>query len=134
MTVAEVVEALKAFGFVAAGSTREEVVRVGTARSSVLGGIGGERRTFGGRARFALPGTDTKATVGSRTIYLYCHAPGRPLVEIAHLRTRDVTVSDLRDLLAGAELTPSGHRPRVRMDAPSDHTESIQGPATRHES
>lgn len=134
MTVAEVVGVLEAIGFVAAGATSEEVVRVGTVRSPVLGGTGGERRTFGGRARFALPGTDARATVGARTTYLYRHAPGRLLVEIAHLRTRDVTAPGLRDLLAGAGIGPPGHTPRVLADASPGCAESIQVPTARHES
>jgi hypothetical protein len=134
VTVAEVVLALEALGFVAAGATREEVVRVGTARSPILGGTGGERRTLGGRARFAVPGTDLRATVGSRTTFLYCHAAGVRLVEIAHLRTRDVTVAMLRDLLASSGDSTPAHTPRVPSDASEIDLESIQESTNRHES
>lgn len=39
--------------------------------SPVYGATGGELRTFGGRARFELPGTDRRATVGPQTVSLY---------------------------------------------------------------
>lgn len=62
---------LTATGYVPAGETRQETVRVGTSASPVLGGTGGEMRTFGGRVRFELPGTDRRATVGPQTTQLY---------------------------------------------------------------
>ena len=51
--------------------THQEAVRVGTSASPVYGGTGGELRTFGGRARYGLPGTDRRATVGAQTVSLY---------------------------------------------------------------
>lgn len=62
---------LTAAGYVPAGETHQEAVRMGTSASPVYGGTGGEVRTFGGRARFELPGTDRRATVGTQSVSLY---------------------------------------------------------------
>jgi hypothetical protein len=71
LRIAAAVQILTAAGYRPAGETRQETVRVGTSASPVLGGTGGELRTFGGRARFELPGTDRRATVGPQTTQLY---------------------------------------------------------------
>lgn len=62
---------LLSLGWVRAGSTPAETVRVPTAASPVYGRSGGELRTFGGRARLVLPGTDRRVTVGARTTCFY---------------------------------------------------------------
>ena len=64
-----VIAELLAHGWRRAGSTRAEVVRVPTMRCPVFGGIGGERRAFGGRPRFAKG--DQRCTVGKRTTCFY---------------------------------------------------------------
>jgi hypothetical protein len=53
---------LVAAGWVPAGQTQSETVRVPTSRSPVFGGIGGELHTFGGRPRFEKG--HKRATVG----------------------------------------------------------------------
>ena len=86
-----VFDLLTSRGFVADGATRSETVRVPTSRSPVLGKSGGEVRTFGGRQRLALPGTNVRVTVGSRTVFLYrVFEPGGNIETIAHVRTHDV--------------------------------------------
>lgn len=75
--IAAAVQILTAAGYRPAGETRQETVRVGTSASPVLGGTGGELRTFGGRARFELPGTDQRATVGPQTTQLYRSVEGK---------------------------------------------------------
>lgn len=77
---------LEARGFEPDGHTATQEVRVATSRSPVFGGIGGERRTFGGRARFRIPNTDIRATVGKRSTCLY-HAKGDFL---ATIETKDL--------------------------------------------
>lgn len=90
-------------GFVEAGETREETVRISTGRSPILGRTGGERRTFGGRLRMELPGTDVRATVGPRTTYLY-HCTDGHVTTIATLRTKDL--DELSQQLARLEKRP----------------------------
>jgi len=90
-----VIELLLAKGFVRDGATVQQTVRVPTVANPVYGGIGGELTTMGGRQRFALPGTDIKATVGKRTTFFYRLTDkkvlGRRETEsIAHLETRDL--------------------------------------------
>lgn len=73
--VEEVIETLKAHGFVADGFTDIQHVRIPTTRAPVFGGIGGELATLGGRKRFARNGL--KVTVGKRTAYFYRVANGK---------------------------------------------------------
>lgn len=88
---ATVVQVLLDSGFVADGATRTEHVRVPTKRVPLYGTSGGELATFGGRARFTVPGSGLKATVGDRTTYLYRVPEGGGQVEgLAHLDTMDV--------------------------------------------
>lgn len=67
------IAALEQAGFVDDGETRSETVRIGTTKSPILnrGKSGGEIRTFGGRKRLKLPGTQWKVTVGKRTVCFY---------------------------------------------------------------
>jgi hypothetical protein len=104
-----VIAALSSLGFVPDGATREEVVRVGTIDSPIYGGTGGELRAFGGRARFWIPDTDVRATVGDRTTFLYRRTGSvdLPTETIAHLKTREVTLDGLRVALASASPRPS---------------------------
>ena len=67
----QVIAALEVSGYVPAGATHQEHVRIPTSAAPVFGGIGGELATFGGRLRYTLPGTDRRATVGLRWTYLY---------------------------------------------------------------
>lgn len=68
--VETVIEILLANGWTRAGQTESETVRIPTMRAPVFGGIGGELRTFGGRARFAR-GERRRVTVGPRRICFY---------------------------------------------------------------
>jgi hypothetical protein len=77
MTVDETVVLLLQLGFLPAGATVQETVHIPTTKSPVLGGHGGERRTFGGRARYSLPGTDLRVTVGPRTVNVYYSRKGK---------------------------------------------------------
>jgi hypothetical protein len=65
-----VVDALLAAGFVAAGHTDTQQVRIPTARSPVFGAAGGELATFGGRARYRHP-NGIRCTVGPRSTNFY---------------------------------------------------------------
>ncbi len=87
-------------GFAEDGHTREETVRVGTSRSPVYGGIGGELRTSGGRARFVLPGTDIRVTVGQRTVCIYRRA-GREPEFFGTVETKRFTMDVLKLTLNG---------------------------------
>ena len=101
MTVDEVVATLLDLGFTPAGETRVERVRIPTARAPVFGGSGGERRDLGGRARYALPGTDLRVTVGPRTTNVYFARSGK--VEfVLNESTRDLTASALRAAVGAA--------------------------------
>jgi len=102
VTVEEVVETLLDLGFAPAGETRLEHVRIPTMRSPVLGGMGGERRTLGGRARYALPGTDLRVTVGPRTTNVYFSRGGGKVEFVLNEHTRDLTVQALSDVVAAA--------------------------------
>lgn len=48
-------------GFIPAGTTDTETVRIPTQASPVYGATGGELRTIGGRARYTKPGTTVRA-------------------------------------------------------------------------
>lgn len=71
LAMASVIDLLLASKFTQNGHTREEIVRIPTSKSPLLGKSGGELAKFGGRQRFGKPGTNIKATVGSRTTYFY---------------------------------------------------------------
>lgn len=102
MTIDETVALLLDLGFQPAGETRLEHVRIPTMASPVLGGMGGERRTLGGRARYALPGTDLRVTVGPRTTNVY-YARGSGKVEfVLNEKTKQLTAQVLRDAVTAA--------------------------------
>lgn len=102
MTVDEVVTMLLDLGFSPAGETRQEHVRIPTMRSPVLGGMGGERRTLGGRARYALPGTDLRVTVGPRTTNVYFSRGGGKTEFVLNEKTKQLTAQVLRDVVVAA--------------------------------
>jgi hypothetical protein len=102
VTVDEVITTLLDLGFAPAGQTREEIVRIPTMRSPVYGGIGGERRTLGGRARYALPGTDLRVTVGPRTTNVYFSRGGGKTEFVLNEHTKQLTAQALRDVVAAA--------------------------------
>jgi len=102
VTVEEVVALLLDLGFAPAGETREEHVRIPTMRSPVLGGMGGERRSLGGRARYALPGTDLRVTVGPRTVNVYFSRGGGKTEFVLNEKTRDLGAQELRDVVGAA--------------------------------
>ncbi len=101
MTVGEIVSTLLDLGFMPAGETREEIVRIPTTRSPIYGGTGGERRTLGGRDRYALPGTDLRVTVGPRTTNVYYSRRGKTEF-VLNEKTKDLTAQMLRDVVAAA--------------------------------
>lgn len=111
-------------GFVADGATQQEQVRIPTARSPVYGGIGGELRTLGGRARFALPGTQVRATVGGRSVCLYLKGPrGMKGVRFLgeNLPAKDFTHEQLQRALEGVAALPAQPQPE-REAGPSPAT------------
>jgi hypothetical protein len=67
----EVIQALLDAGFRPDGHTQVLIVRVPSRSSPVFGRTGGELAKFGGRQRFAKPGTTVKSTVGARTTAIY---------------------------------------------------------------
>ena len=69
--MASAVDALLGAGFAPDGKTHEQVVRVPSKSSPLLGRSGGELITLGDRQRFSLQGTNIKATVGPRTTSIY---------------------------------------------------------------
>jgi hypothetical protein len=71
LALASVIDLLLAAKFIQNGHTREEIVRIPTAKSPLLGKSGGELAKFGGRQRFEKSGTNIKATVGIKTTYFY---------------------------------------------------------------
>lgn len=102
MTVDGVITTLLELGFAPAGETREEVVRIPTMRSPVYGGLGGERRTLGGRARYALPSTDLRVTVGPRTTNVYYSRGGGKVEFVLNEKTKTLTADVLRTVVAAA--------------------------------
>ncbi len=102
MTVDEVVATLLELGFSPAGETAEQVVRIPTMRSPVYGGLGGERRTLGGRARYALPGTALRVTVGPRTVNVYLSRGGGKTEWVLNEKTKALTALVLRDAVTFA--------------------------------
>lgn len=83
-----VVDVLLANGWTPAGHTESETVRIPTTRAPVYGGIGGEVRTFGGRARFAK-GERRRVTVGARTTCFY-EVVDKKAQGFVSLRTKDI--------------------------------------------
>lgn len=102
MTVDETVVLLLELGFVPAGTTTEQIVRIPTMRSPVYGGLGGERRTLGGRARYALPGTELRVTVGPRTTNVYYSRGGGKTEFVLNEHTKQLTAQTLRDVVTAA--------------------------------
>jgi len=102
VTVDEIVTTLLGLGFAPAGETREEIVRIPTMRSPVYGGLGGERRALGGRARYALPGTDLRVTVGPRTTNVYYSRGGGKVEFVLNEKTKQLSAQELRDVVAAA--------------------------------
>lgn len=74
-------------GWIPAGTTSTETVRIPTTRSPVFGGMGGELRTFGGRSRFQK--MNWFVTVGPRTVNFYKRAADGPAGMI-QAKTSDV--------------------------------------------
>jgi len=84
----QVCQQLLAAGWLEAGTTRPEIMRVPTQRSPLLGGTGGELRTFGGRTRFELPNTAYRVTVGAQTTCFYRVVNGQA-TDFTNYRTSD---------------------------------------------
>lgn len=101
MTVDEAVLSLLELGFAPAGETVEQIVRIPTMRALVYAGLGGERRVIGGRARYALPGTDLRVTVGPRTVNVYFSRAGKTEF-VLNESTRQLTAQTLRDAVTAA--------------------------------
>jgi len=78
-----------------------EHVRIPTMKAPVLGGMGGERRTLGGRSRYVLPGTDLRVTVGPRTTNIYYVRAGKTEF-VLNEHTKDLDAATLRDVIAAA--------------------------------
>lgn len=91
--MAAVIELLLAAGFLPDGETRQEHVRIPTAKAPVFGHSGGVLATLGGRQRYVKAGTAIKATVGPRTTALYRVDGGgiEGVRGIATLATSEVT-------------------------------------------
>ncbi len=106
MTADEVVATLLELGFAPAGETVEQIVRIPTTRSPIYGGLGGERRALGGRARYALPGTDLRVTVGPRTVNVYFSRAGKTEF-VLNETTKDLDAQALRDGVAAATGRPA---------------------------
>ena len=94
-----ILEVLESAGFVPAGHTDQQTVRIPTSRSPVYGRTGGELATFGGRQRFVKPGTDMRVTVGKRTVYVYTVKNGETRT-VATYNTKDVDIDCLRKVLS----------------------------------
>ncbi|MGY3582182.1 hypothetical protein ACVIGB_000893 [Bradyrhizobium sp. USDA 4341] len=71
LAMTRAIEVLLEGGFVPDGETASATVRSESSTSLVLGGAGGRLTKVGGRARFSLPGTDWRATVGKMTTTFY---------------------------------------------------------------
>ena len=98
-TLTAIVDALTRAGFVAAGQTAQEIVRVPTVRSPLYGNTGGERRTFGGRQRYTKPGTNVRVTIGPRTVNVYRVVDGKTEF-LANLKTNKIDLDELFNLLS----------------------------------
>jgi len=101
VTVDEAITALLDLGFAPAGETAEQIVRVPTTRSPIYGGLGGERRTVSGRARYALPGTDLRVTVGPRTVNVYFSRVGKTEF-VLNEKTKQLDAKTLGDVVTAA--------------------------------
>jgi hypothetical protein len=106
------VAVLLAAGFVPDGATKEERVRIPTSKSPVFGASGGELRTLGGRARYAMPGTNVRVTVGGRTVSVYKRGSGGNLgvafLGEGNYPTKGFTVEQLQRALEGVVVLPAG--------------------------
>ena len=99
--MAAVIDELLDAGFEPDGQTREEIVRVPTANSPVLGRSGGELAKFGGRQRFSHRSTSVKVTVGARTVCFYRSEPGQGLQGVQGIATLDTkALVEIRGMLA----------------------------------
>ena len=109
---AEVIQLLFNAGFTADGETARTAVRVPTVANPLFGKAGGVLTTFGGRVRFAKPGTNIRATVGTRTVCLYRVHPGRchgdRVSHIAMLRVKDI--DELKAAVATLQDDPQDSR------------------------
>lgn len=99
-SMAAVIDALLLAGFAPDGETRTEVVRIPTSKSPLFGQSGGELAKFGGRLRFALPGSNVKATVGARTTAIY-RIDGKGLEGVKGIAS--VNTSNLQAVIAALE-------------------------------
>lgn len=86
-TVAAVVAALTAAGYVPHGHTRTTVQP--TAGTTFAGGVPHGGRVVPGRQRFVLPGSRRFATVGPQTVCLYRYERGM-MTEFQTVRAGDV--------------------------------------------
>ena len=102
MTLQQVIQELEGIGFIADGQTSEQIARVPTIRSPIFGSIGGERRVFGGRSRYVLPGTTMRATVGIRTTNVY-HVRGGTIGMILMEKTKDLDREQIHQAIAAAK-------------------------------
>jgi hypothetical protein len=96
-----VIKTLLSAGLTEDGATRQEQVRIPTLRAplSCGGKAGGERRTLGGRRRFAGgPGREVRATVGTRTTFVYRVVAGTVVPEL-RAQTREISLDELRALV-----------------------------------
>lgn len=105
MTVDQVISTLFELGFAPAGGTRKEIVSPPAMHAPVYGGLRRTRRAFGGRSRYALPGSDLRVNVGPRTIHVYfSRDAGKPAV-VLNEKTKALGVQELRDVVAAAAAT-----------------------------
>lgn len=92
-SMASAIDALLVVGFLPDGQTREEIVRVPTQQSPLLGLSGGVLAKFGGRQRFAHAATGVKATVGPRTTAIY-RIDGPGLAGVTGIATHNTSDGD----------------------------------------
>ena len=104
------IDRLRERGFVDAGLTATETVRIGTVTTPIYGGSGGKLVTSGGRRRLTLPGTDLRVTVGPRSTCLY-RVVGSAITDMNTLATKeaDRILLTITELLL--EVQPSGPQP-----------------------
>ena len=88
-------EILESVGFVAAGSTTEQVVKIPTIAAPT-----GARRTINGRARYALPGSRIRATTGPRTTNIYEFTERGLCTMLLMMHTKEFTLEALLEALA----------------------------------
>ena len=101
MTVDEAITALLKLGFAPAGETAAQIVRITTTRSPIYGGLGGERRAISARARYALPGTDLRVTIGPRTVNVYFSRAGKTEF-VLNKSTKQLDAKTLGDTVTAA--------------------------------